>query len=236
MADHPTSRPPRPTASERLANDLKGFGPAGIFSLTSIFLLGTISVANIAIPVGALLVLLWAKLSRTPWPAIGYVRPCSWLLTVVTGIAFGCAFKLLSKSVIMPLLGAGPVNLAYQYLQGNTAMLPFAVWNMVVAGFAEETMFRGFAFERLGKLLGNKGGASVLTVAITSLLFGLAHYPQQGLSGAEHAAIMGLVFGTVYALTGRLFLLMIAHAAYDLTAVLLIYYRLEWDVAHFFFR
>ncbi|HEV7331221.1 MAG TPA: type II CAAX endopeptidase family protein [Flavisolibacter sp.] len=236
MTKSSTRRPVRLNSSERLAKDLRGFGPAGIFALTTIFLLGTLSIANIAIPVGALLVLVWARMSHTPLREIGYVRPRSWLRTIVAGIVFGCVFKLLSKSVIMPLLGAGPINLVYQHLQGNTAMLPFAAWTMIVAGFAEETMFRGYAFERLNKLIGKRRWSAAVIVLLTSLLFGLAHYPQQGFTGAEHAFIMGLVFGTVYALKGRLFLLMIAHAAYDLMAIALIYWRLEWDVAHLFFR
>jgi membrane protease YdiL (CAAX protease family) len=207
-----------------------------MFAITTIFLLGTLSIKNVAIPVGALLVLLWARLSHTPWREIGYVRPRSWPKTIIAGIIFGSAFKLLSKSVIMPLLGAGPINLRYQYLQENSAMLPFAIWTMLVAGFAEETMFRGFAFERLRQLFGKGQRAMVLIVLLTSMLFGLAHYPQQGFTGVEHAIVMGLVFGTVYAITGRLFLLMVAHAAYDLTAVALIYWRLEWEVAHFFFQ
>ena len=234
MANYSTRRPAYQSSSERLAKDLRGFGPAGLFALTTIFLLGTITIANIAVPFGALLVLLWVKLSRTPWWEIGYVRPQRWLKTIVAGIIFGCTFKLVSKSIIMPLLGAGPVNLLYHYLAGNTAMLPIAVWTMLVAGFAEETVFRGYAFERLRQLLGIKRWSSVAIVFITSLLFGLAHYPQQGFAGAEHAGILGLVFGTVYALKGRLFFLMVAHAAYDLTAIALIYWQLEWDVAHFF--
>jgi membrane protease YdiL (CAAX protease family) len=236
MTTHPSKRSSRQTASERLASDLRGLGPAGIFALTTIFLLGTLSIRNIAIPIGALLVLLWVRLSHTPWCAIGYVRPRSWPKTVVSGIVFGIVFKLLSKSVIMPLLGADPINQLYHHLAGNTALLPFAIWTMLVAGFAEETTFRGFAFERLRTLMGSGRWAVVLTVLLTSFFFGLAHYPQQGFTGAEHAVIMGLVFGTVYATTGRLFLLMIAHAAYDLTAIFLIYRRLEWDVAHFFFH
>ena len=54
----------------------------------------------------------------------------------------------------MPLLGAPEINSAYQYLVGNRAALPGQVFTMIVgAGFGEETVFRGFLFERLGKLL-----------------------------------------------------------------------------------
>jgi len=48
--------------------------------------------------------------------------------------------------------------------------------------------------------------------------------------------ITGLVFGTIFAITGRIWMLMFAHAAYDLTALALIYLNLETPVAHFLFK
>lgn len=59
------------------------------------------------------------------------------------------------KALIMPLLGAPSINQNYHYLAGNSGQLPFAIGAMLVAGFAEETIFRGFMFERINKLLGN---------------------------------------------------------------------------------
>jgi hypothetical protein len=48
--------------------------------------------------------------------------------------------------------------------------------------------------------------------------------------------VVGLIFGTTFAITGRLFLVMIAHAAFDLTAYAMIYWEWETAVAHFFFN
>src|SRR5712692_2976978 len=122
-------------------------------------------------------------------------------------------------------------------LAGNRAALPGMLYTMiVVAGFGEETVFRGWMFERLGKLFGSKVWAKTLIVLLTSILFGLAHYADQGLAGVEQALITGLVFGTIFAVTGRIFMLMVAHAAFDLTAVAIIYWNLETRVAHFVFK
>ena len=71
---------------------------------------------------------------------------------------------------------------------------------------------------------------------VTAVLFASLHYFDQGLSGAEQATITGLVFGTVFALTGRIWMLMCAHAAFDLTAVAIIYWNLESAVAHLIFK
>ena len=115
-------------------------------------------------------------------------------------------------------------------------MLPFAIWAMFAAGFGEETVFRGWLFERFGKLIGHGLWAKVLIVVFSSVLFGLSHYANQGVSGVEQATIFGLVFGMIYAVTGRIFMLMVAHTAFDLTALAIIYWDLESEVAHLIFK
>ncbi len=157
--------------------------------------------------------------------------------TMVAGITLGIAFKLLMKAIVMPLLGANPTNQAYHYLTGNRAALPAAVWTMlVVGGFGEETVFRGYMFERLGKLLGRSPATRIATVILASALFGSLHYVDQGLAGAEQATITGLVFGTIFAITGQIWMPMFLHAAFDLTAVAIIYWNLESTVAHLIFK
>jgi membrane protease YdiL (CAAX protease family) len=76
----------------------------------------------------------------------------------------------------------------------------------------------------------------LLIVLLTSTWFGAIHYPVQGLAGAEQATIVGLVLGTIFAINGRIFMLMVAHAAFDLTALAIIYWNLETDVAHCIFK
>jgi len=219
------------TPEDRFAAKLRGFGPLGILAAL------VIAAGQILAPLSAVLVLVWARLSRTPWREIGYVRPKSWMGSLVAGVAFGILFKFLMKALVMPLLGANPTNQTYHYLVGNWTALAAAVWTMlVVGGFGEETVFRGYMFERLGKLLGRSLTARIATVLVTAALFASLHYFDQGLPGAEQAIITGLVFGTVFAFTGRLWMLMCAHAAFDLTAVAIIYWNLESAVAHLVFK
>src|SRR5256714_14836433 len=56
-----------------------------------------------------------SRWSRTPWKEIGYVRPNSWLLSTAVGLVSGILFKIVMKAVVMPLLGADPINSAYHY-------------------------------------------------------------------------------------------------------------------------
>ena len=223
--------PPQST-DDPIAARLRGFGPLGILAIL-IILAGNFVVT----PLSAILVLVWARLSRTPWREIGYVRPKSWIGSLAVGIAFGSAFKLLTKAIVMPLLGAPPINEAYHYLAGNTAALPGMLYAVIIgAGFGEETVFRGWMFERFGKLFGSGAAAKTFIGVITSAWFGAIHYPVQGLAGAEQATIFGLIFGTIFAIRGRLFMLMVAHAAFDVTALAIIYWDLESAVAHLIFK
>ena len=221
---------PRPDDS--IAGRLRGFGPLGLLAIAAIVAVHLVSVLPAAI-----LVLVWAWRSRTPWPELGYVRPRSFIGTAALGLFFGIAFKLLMKAIVMPLLGAPAVNAAYHYLAGNRGALPGILFAVIVgAGFAEETVFRGYFFERLGKLFGVGTGAKVAIVLLTTAWFGLAHYHDHGLAGVEQALVTGLAFGSVFAVSGRIWGLIFAHAAFDVTAVAIIYWDVESRVAHLVFR
>jgi uncharacterized protein len=235
LPDHPLTPPvetPERAADDPVAAELRGFGPLGILAIL-VILTGN----ALFRPLSALLVLAWAWRSRTPWREIGFARPRSWARTAATGIALGVSLKLMMKAVLMPLLGADPINPAFHYLVGNTAALPAMLYAVIVgAGFGEETVFRGYAFERLGTLLGRGTWAKTLIVLVTSAWFGLEHYSLQGVAGVQQATVVGLVFGTIFAVTGRIWTVMIAHAAFDITAVAIIYWNLETAVAHLFFK
>lgn len=216
---------------DRFAERLRGFGLAGVLALL-VILAGNL----LFVPLSGLLVLAWAWRSGTPWHELGFARPVHWTRTIAIGIAFGVALKLVMKAIVMPLLGAPPTNPAYQHLVGNTAALPVMLYLVIVgAGFGEETVFRGYLFERLGKLFRPGTWSKALTVGVTALFFGVVHYPEQGMPGVEQATVVGLVFGTIYAITGRIWMLMVAHAAFDLTAVAIIYWGWERTVAELFF-
>src|SRR5688572_16028310 len=95
-----------PGCEDCIAERLRGFGPLGILAILVILLAGNYPF----LPLNAILVLVWVRLSRTPWREIGYVRPRSWIVSLAIGIVFGIAFKFLMKAIVMPLLGAEPIN------------------------------------------------------------------------------------------------------------------------------
>jgi len=184
----------------------------------------------------ALVVLAWARATHKPWSELGLGRPRSWTRAIVGGIVLGVLLKLVMKAIVMPLLGADPVNRAYHFLTGNPAALAgLVLWIALVAGFGEEVFFRGFLFERFGRWWGRGPVATAATVLVAATLFGLGHLADQGRDGMIQAALVGLVYGAIYARTRSLPMLMVAHVAFDLVAVAIIYLGLEERVAHLLF-
>ena len=233
MATNPVSpQTTSPGEQRSFAARLRGFGPVGLLGI-AIILAG----AMVNGLVSATLVVLWMVLSNTPWREIGYVRPENYAATVAGGVAFGAALKLLLKAVVMPLLGANPVNRSYHFLAHNSTALPgFLLLVVVSAGWGEETFWRGYLFERLERMLGSGAATKITAVLLTSVLFGMAHYQGQGRDGVVQAIITGLTFGSIFAYTERLVFVMIAHAAFDVVAVLIIYFDVETHIAHLVFR
>lgn len=208
---------------------LRGVGPLGI-----LFMVLVLGVGNL---IGPVLVLLWARVSRTPWKALGFVRPKRWLRDVVIALLSGVTYKIFLKAVVLPPLGVPPLNRTYSFLVGNAAVLPRVLFVMIVGGgFGEETVWRGFLFERLRALLGASRLAATAIVVSTALVFASAHLLDQGWPGAMQALFTGLAFGIAYWRLDRLWPLMVAHAAFDVSAVLMIYWNLESSVAHAVFK
>jgi len=222
----------RPRPDNHFSSQLRGFAFLGILAIVVIF-----ASNYVLTPIGAVLALVWTWLSNTPWREIGYVRPTSWPRDIAIGVIFGTLLKFLMKAVVMPPLGAPDINPAYHFLAGNAPLaLRMVAIVVLFAGFGEETFYRGYLFERLGKLFGSSVWAKVAIVAITSAFFASVHYGDQGLPGVEQAAFTGLAFGSVFARTGRIFMLMVAHTAFDLTALGIIYWDVEAEVAHLIFK
>jgi membrane protease YdiL (CAAX protease family) len=73
-------------------------------------------------------------------------------------------------------------------------------------------------------------------VVVSAIGFALAHYASQGLPAVQQAFVVAVVFGAIYAKTGSLWLPIIAHAVFDLTALVMIYFGLESAFAQLLFN
>jgi len=223
---------PDSVADDHLAARLRGFGPVGLLAIL-VILSGNL----LFVPLSALLVVGWVHISRTPWREIGYVQPGHWWRDALLGTAGGMALRLLMQVLVMPLVGHHSTNQQFHFLVGNTAaLIGVASLLLINSGFGEETLFRGFLFERLRKLLGHTRAATAAIVLLTSAFFGLAHYAEQGWIGVMQSSMTGLVFGAAFAITGRIWPIMWAHAAFNLMAIAIIYLDLESEIGHLVFE
>ena len=103
----------------------------------------------------------------------------------------------------------------YEYLHNNVFMLILTLLGgYIVSSFGEEVIYRAFLISRLSELgLDSKNG-KMAAVAISAVIFGLAHY-EWGLTGIVSTAFMGLVMGIFYLKYNNLWILVLAHAYMD---------------------
>lgn len=79
-----------------------------------------------------------------------------------------------------------------------------------VAGAGEEALWRGFVLGRLASLIGVAGALALSTAG-----FAASHIPAQRLRGLRFQLGTGLIFGTLYVLSGSLVAAMSAHGVYN---------------------
>jgi membrane protease YdiL (CAAX protease family) len=91
----------------------------------------------------------------------------------------------------------------------------FFILLAISAGICEEIVFRGFFMAYLTSLFGNSIWAKVLVVAIPAVIFGYVH-TYQGKEAIAKIVGMAVLFGTIFLLTGSIYLLILLHAAVDL--------------------
>src|SRR5438128_12452017 len=91
--------------SRGIAEQLRGFGPVGLLALL-VILAGN----RLIVPLSAVFVLIWARLSYRTSEALGFALPRSWTRIFAVASASGLAFKLVIKAMWMLLFGAPPVH------------------------------------------------------------------------------------------------------------------------------
>ena len=87
----------------------------------------------------------------------------------------------------------------------------------IAAGFGEELLFRGLVQAGLSSLIGGVYGPWV-ALAVASVLFGVCHWLNT--TYAILAVLAGAYFGLLFLLAGNLWTPIVAHAAYDLLALI----------------
>jgi hypothetical protein len=200
------------------------------------------AIASASVPpewyVVATLLGLWIGFIGAPWLASRYqgtrhfARDLGLRFRVIdlVGIAIGVGGQILVAVMYAPFQhDIHDFNGPSQKLTGGShgaGFIVIAIATVIFAPAMEELFFRGLLFKALVRLftrLGAAGGARVagvvLAVIVDGLLFGLAHGEWVQLAGL---AVFGMILAAVSYRTGRLGMNMVAHASFNLVAIIAI--------------
>jgi len=142
------------------------------------------------------------------------------------GVPIGIGGQVLVALVYVPIAShvhnfSQRFDAPSQRLTGGSHGAAYAVivvCTVIGAPFFEELFFRGVLLRSLARLFGNVGGwvGPALAVVVSGVLFGLAHAESLQLLGL---ALFGVILGLVSWRTGRLGMNMVAHATFNLMAL-----------------
>lgn len=113
---------------------------------------------------------------------------------------------------------------SYDYMKNNLGMFLLTLFGvLIVSSFGEEVIYRAFLINRLSELgLDGKSGR-IITVIISSIVFGLVHY-EWGPMGIVQTGFMGLALSICYIkIKRRLWILILAHAYMDIILMVQMY-------------
>lgn len=151
----------------------------------------------------------WASLAlrRQTWRSVGLSTDSRLWSLVGIGIAAGMLFWVFEYFVENPLFldwfGVHPDLSDFRGMVGNLpALLLILALNLVLAGFGEEMVWRGYALSRGAEVLGSTRATWAISIVAVSIAFGLAH-AYQGDAGVTQAAVQGALLGALYVATGR---------------------------------
>jgi len=177
-----------------------------------------------------LLLLAWVslRLRGVQWRQIGFTRYRTWTQTLLYGFACGIALELFDlfgkQRLLTRLLGKPPDLSSFPEVHGNLkyALLIIGL-TWVIAAFGEELFYRGYLMNRVADLGKGSRTAWVLSLILTSVLFGLAHH-QQGLTGIIEEGSDGLILGVIYLVFRRnLAIPIVAHGVCDTIDIVLLF-------------
>jgi membrane protease YdiL (CAAX protease family) len=177
---------------------------------------------------GAVIIILLFLFSRgDSLGAIGFTKPDSWFMTILTGLVLGIVIQLFSVMLIEPfsekITGTKHDHSLIDSVKGNWKV--FIQWLLLVWIFVaviEEGVFRGFMMTEIINILGVAIPGLLISVLFTSVVFGLSH-GYQSRSGIISTGIVGVILGVIFILSDfNLWLAIFTHGFIDTIGIGLI--------------
>jgi membrane protease YdiL (CAAX protease family) len=202
-----------------------------IITVVELIVVATVILLDLFVPTLVILVLIFVSLliRREHIRTLAFKRPKSWLRMVGFAIVGVFFLQLFDVGVVMPILnrltGTTIDYSGFAHLQGNLEQLVMLlVISWTLAALGEEMVYRGYLQKLLTNLFGTTLPGILLTVGISSLLFGLAH-TEQGLIGVVVTTIDALFFSWLkYKFDNNLWASILAHGFYNSIGVIVFYF------------
>jgi len=155
-----------------------------------------------------------------------YKRPASWALALLLAVL--CVVLLQVKDMIFEPIahyfGAPPrVSSILTRVHDVHRALQTVLFVWVFAAFGEEIGYRGYIQRRALDVFGRNAWGVTVALVIASAAFGFGHFYKGG-AGMLESTGSGLILGSAYLLSGRLWAGTIAHGVNDTLAVVFSYF------------
>lgn len=180
------------------------------------------------IPIAVIMIFILFRWKKVPVKYLGLFKPTGWVKTILIGFVAAVFIQVMDIFILSPIaewFGIVQEDPAfYATIEGNKGqLLIYLVVSWTTAGFGEELIYRSFFLGQFVILFQNTTSKWILSLVISSIIFGLLHY-NNGVDAILSTAITGFILGLVYLKTGRnIWAAYIAHAATNTIGFLIIY-------------
>lgn len=161
--------------------------------------------------------------------SLGFKRPQSWARMIGFAFIGVVCLQLFDVGIVLPIMnritGTTIDYSGFANLKGNLGQLVLLlVLSWTLATLGEEIVYRGYFQKLLTNLFGSNLSGVLLTVGISSLLFGLAH-SEQGLIGAVVTTIDALFFSWLkLKFDNNLWAAILAHGFYNSIGMIVFFF------------
>ncbi len=201
-----------------------------IFAVIEVIIAITIVLLDLLIPTLIILVMMVISMliRHEKIATLGFKKPKTWGLLIGVTFLSALLLQLFDVGVLMPILNrltGTTINYSgFANLQGNPRqllMLLFVGWSL--AAFGEEIVYRGYLQKLLGEIFGKNLGSVVVTIGISSLVFGLAHL-EQGMIGVVLTTFDAIIFSLLKRkFNDNLWAAIFAHGFYNTIGLIFFY-------------
>jgi len=201
-----------------------------VLNITTSLSFGQFSVFLLYLPLILTLLVLTPRLDKRPLSDYGFDTSSPVIRYVLAGLGIGMLSSGIPAGIGL-VLGYGSVSETFVSGASGTVhvLIAAVIVGQLANVFLEEFLYRGVliqnAAEGVSKWVGSRQASIFGSVVAISLLFGVSHVVFGGGGGVEgrsislviSSALLGAGWGTIYVLTGNLWLPMGAHFGYNIS-------------------